>query len=96
MFNRNFIAAYRYNNLKKTAHIFFLSLLAGKFKTFEQMLLTETVISKKKIIWRMRILSAHIFLSFLAGKLKTSNRICPKNNSRNKFTKHLLAIDLRK
>ena len=39
--------------------IFFLSLLAGKFTTTEQMLLTE--------LWNKKI-GARIFLSFLAGK----------------------------
>ena len=71
MFNRTFIAAYRYNNFKKTAHAyfertyFFLSLLAGKFNTFEQMLLTETIISKNDL--------AHAYFErpyFLAGKIE--------------------------
>ena len=39
--------------------VFFLSLLAGKFATFEQMLLTDQAFFKK---WRMRITSARIFL----------------------------------
>ena len=41
--------------------VFFLSFLAGKFATFEQKLLRFL----KK--WRMRILGARIFLSFLVG-----------------------------
>ena len=44
--------------------VFFLSFLAGKFATFEQKLLTDGRFLKK---WRMRILGARIFLSFLAG-----------------------------
>ena len=68
MFNRTFIAAYRYNNLKKTAHAyfehtFFLSLLAGKFNTFEQMLLTETIISKNN-------LARPYFSKFFGGKIE--------------------------
>ena len=54
-----------------SAHI----LLAGKFNTFEQMLLTETIISKNNL--------AHAY--FLAGKLKRLTGFCPKNNSKNKI-----------
>ena len=50
--------------------VFFLSFLAGKFTTFEQMLLTE---------WRIRPLTAHICLSFLAWKILT--RKSPWNNN---------------
>ena len=32
-----------------SAHIFSFCLLAGKFNTFEQMLLTETIISKNNL-----------------------------------------------
>ena len=43
--------------------VFFLSLLAGKFTTTE---VIYRIIKQKN--WRMRILGARIFLSFLAGK----------------------------
>ena len=45
----------------------FLSLLAGKFATFEQMLLTDQAAFLK---WRMRITSARIFFKkFFGGKM---------------------------
>ena len=47
--------------------VFFLSLLAGKFATFEQMLLTDQAFFFK---WRMRITSARIFFKrFFGGKI---------------------------
>ena len=57
-----------------SAHIFSKS-FGGKFNTFEQMLLTETIISKNNL--------AHAY--FLAGKLKRLTGFCPKNNSKNKI-----------
>ena len=65
---------------KKSAHAYFehrifLSFLAGKFTTFEQMLLTEWMSNT----WRMRPLTAHICLSFLAWKILT--RKSPWNNN---------------
>ena len=53
---------------------FFLSLLAGKLNNFQK------DVSKKKIIknWRMRIISACIFLSFLAGKFKILKKVMPR------------------
>ena len=62
----NFYSNKNSQNLKKTAHayfqhrIFFLSFLAGKFATFEQMLLTEPInfFGKTK---SMRLLSVRIW-----------------------------------
>ena len=73
MFNRTFIAAYRYN-LKKTANAYFertylfLSLLAGKFNTFEQMLLTETIISKNNLAHAY--FERPYFSKFFGGKIE--------------------------
>ena len=46
-------------------HRIFLSLLAGKFTTIEQMLLTEWININSACV-----ITAPVFLSFLAGKLK--------------------------
>ena len=74
MFNRTFIAAYRYNNFKKkrrmrilSAHIC-TSLLAGKFNTFEQMLLTETTISKNNLAHAY--FERPYFSKFFGGKIE--------------------------
>ena len=45
----------------------FLSFLAGKLRDFKLMLLTRHE-TKKKELWRMRILGACIFLKFFGGK----------------------------
>ena len=45
-------------------HRIFLSFLAGKFATREQMLLTKPINSFFKEMRRMRILSARIFIGF--------------------------------
>ena len=55
--------------------VYWQSFLAGKFTTFEQMLLTEWMSNT----WRMRPLTAHICLSFLAWKILT--RKSPWNNN---------------
>ncbi len=47
--------------------VFFLSLLAGKLKTFKEMFTIKEYL-KKKQSWRMRIWAPVFYLSLLAGK----------------------------
>ena len=48
-------------------HRIFLSLLAGKFSAFEQMLLTEPIFLKKR---RTRIVSTVFFFLVFGGKIQ--------------------------